>query len=198
MNEMLEFHERGIVAVRLLQGVLYEDDDAESWNILLGNESDLVDYFCQIGLSLVIDRAEGLAYLRQFEDDERTGGYDRLPRLFRRTQLGYEATLLCVLLREEFRKFEEEELDNERCVVELDALFEVWKAYFPVHSDELQLRRRLHSAFTQLDKLKFVRKLKTEQDSWEIRKLLKARLPLTQLEDLLLRLQSEGTGEEKS
>ena len=92
MEEIPEFRERGIAAIRLLQGVLYEDD-GEAWEILLRSESDLEDYFCQIGLSLVIDRAEGLAYLKQFDDDERTAGYERLPRLFRKTPLVYEAKI---------------------------------------------------------------------------------------------------------
>ena len=129
MSELPEFRERGVAAVRLLQGVVYEDDE-QTWAILLGNESDLGDYFCEIGLTLIIDRPEGIAYLRQFDDDERTGGYERLPRLFRKTPLGYEATLLCVLLRDEYRRFEEEDLDNERCIVDVESLLDVWKSFF--------------------------------------------------------------------
>ncbi len=197
MNDLPEFRERGIVAVKLLKGVVYEGEE-EAWSILLGNESDLTDYFYQIGLSLIIDRSEGLAYLRQFDDDERTGGYERLPRIFHRTRLNYEATLLCVLLRDEYRKFEEEDLDNERCVVELDSLFDVWKTYFPAGSDEVSLRKRMGATLNQMDKLKFVRKLKTETESWEVRKLLKARVPLGQLEELLQRLAAEETDQEKN
>ncbi|QGQ25799.1 DUF4194 domain-containing protein [Gimesia benthica] len=100
MSEIPEFRERGIVAVHLLQGVIYEEQE-EIWSLLLSNESDLTDYFCEIGLSLVIDRTEGMTYLRQFSDDERTGGYERLPRLFRKAPLTYKVPLLCVLLREE-------------------------------------------------------------------------------------------------
>lgn len=187
MSELPEFREHGIAAVRLLQGVVYESDN-ETWSILLSNESDLTDYFTQIGLALVIDRGEGIAYLRQFDEEERTGGYERLPRLFRKTPLSYEATLLSVLLREEYRKFEEEDLDNERCVVELELLFELWKTFFPADSDEVSLRKNLTKTLNQLEKLKFVRKLKADQDSWEVRKLLKARVPLDQLEDLRTRL----------
>lgn len=187
MSDVPEFHERGIAAVRLLQGVVYEEDD-ETWSILLGNESDLGDYFSEIGLTLIIDRAEGIAYLRQFGDDERTGGYERLPRLFKKTPLGYEATLLCVLLRDEYRKFEEEDLDNERCVVEVETMFELWKTFFPSRSDEVALRKRLTAMFNQLDKLKFVRRLKADADSWEVRKLLKARIPIDELERLRDRL----------
>lgn len=187
MSDVPEFRERGIAAVRLLQGVVY-DDDKDTWTILLSNESDLTDYFCEIGLALVIDRADGLAYLRQFDEDERTAGYERLPKLFRRTPLNYEATLLCVLLREEYRKFEEEDLENERCVVAVELMLEQWKTFFPANEDEIKLRKRLIAALNQLDKMKFVRKLKSESDTWEVRKLMKARVPIEQLEELRSRI----------
>src|SRR3954470_16827955 len=187
MDELPEFRERGIAAVKLLQGAVYTDDD-ESWSILLNNESDLTDYFCQIGLALVIDRSEGIAYLKQFDDDERTDGYERLPRLFRKTPLGYEATLLCVLLRDDYRRFEDEDLDNERCVVETGGVFDLWKTFFPADSDEIALRKRLITAFHQLDKLKFVKAIPSDAESWEVRKLLKARITLQELESLRDRL----------
>lgn len=187
MGELPEFHERGIAAVKLLQGVVYSEDE-DAWSILLNNESDLAEYFSEIGLALVIDRSEGIAYLKQLDDDERSEGYERLPRLFRKTPLGYEATLLCVLLRDEYRRFEEEDLDNERCVVETDGLFEMWKSFFPADSDEMPLRKRLMASLNQLEKLKFVRSLPSDADSWEVRKLLKARIPVEELETLRDRL----------
>ena len=39
MNELPEFRERGIVAVQLLQGVVYEKQE-EHWSLLLSHESD--------------------------------------------------------------------------------------------------------------------------------------------------------------
>lgn len=187
MSDIPEFRERGIVAVNLLQGVIYEEQ-ADLWSLLLSNESDLSEYFCEIGLTLIIDRTEGIAYLRQFGDEERTGGYERLPRLFKKTPLSYKPTLLCVLLREEYRKFEEEDLDNERCVIDVDSLFELWKSCFPANSDEVILRKQLITALNQLEKIKFVATLKEEPGSWEVRKLLKARIPIDELEHLRDRL----------
>lgn len=186
-SEPPEFHELGVPAVRLLQGVLYDDDET-TWHILLANETELSIYFARIGLHLVIDRGEGLAYLCQFAEDQRTGGYERLPRLFRRTPLGYQATLLCVLLRDEYRRFEDEDLDNERCVVEVATLLDAWKAFFPAATDEVQLRRKLVAALNKLEQLKFVRNVGPSDETWEVKKLLKARLPLDVLEDLRHRL----------
>lgn len=186
-SELPEFHELGVPAVRLLQGVLYDDDEV-TWHILLANESELTNYFARIGLNLVIDRGEGLAYLCQLAEDQRTGGYERLPRLFRRTPLGYQATLLCVLLRDEYRRFEDEDLDNDRCVVEVATLLDTWKSFFPVASDEVQLRKKLVATLNKLEDLKFVRSVGPSDETWEVKKLLKARLPLDALEDLRDRL----------
>ena len=187
LQAMGQFDEMGIPAVRLLQGVLYQDDEA-TWNILLSNESDLTSYFAKIALELIIDRGEGLAYLRQLSEGERTGGYERLPRLFRRTSLGYDATLLCVLLRDAYQRFEDEDLENERCVVAIDELLEAWTSFFPAESDEVRLRKKLHSTLHKMESLKFVQKLQADPESWEVRKILKARLPLEELEGLRDRL----------
>lgn len=194
-QELPEFREAGVAAVRLLQGVLYEEDEA-AWNVLLANESELADYFVRIGLVLVIDRGEGLAYLRQLSDDERMAGYERLPRLFRRTPLGYDATLLCVLLRDEYRRFEDEDLDNDRCVVEVDVLLDAWRSFFLADSDELQLRKRLTATLRRLEVLKFVKLFQTEPEAWEVRKVLKARLPLEELENLRSRMLAAESGRE--
>jgi hypothetical protein len=188
-HELPEFREMGIAAVRLLQGVIYAEDQAV-WEILLAHENELTDYFARIGLSVVIDRAEELAYLRQFVDGEQLNGYERLPRLFRRTPLGYDATLLSVLLRDEYRRFEDEDLDNERCVVTVDQLLEDWKVFFPTVADELQLRRRLQSTLKRLEELKFVIRVESEQETWEVRRILKARLPVEDLDALRERLQA--------
>jgi len=190
-----EFDEAGVAAIRLLQGVVYEEDEA-TWNILLANEFELEAYFVKIGLSLVVNRSEGLAYLRQFEDEHRTGGYERLPRLFRKTPLGYEASLLCVLLREEYRRFEDEDVDNERCVVQVETLFDAWKAFFPKHGDEFKRRERLVKSFKKLHELKFVSPMANDSQSWEVKKLLKARISVEDLEDLLRQMTKSQQNEQ--
>jgi hypothetical protein len=110
-----EFREWSIAAVRLLQGAVYAGEP-RVWDIVLSAKSHLEGYFGRLGLLFVVDESEGLAYLRQVSDDELPDGYDGLPKLFRKTRLSYDATLLCVLLREELRRFEEE--DVHRCAVD--------------------------------------------------------------------------------
>ncbi len=133
-DELPEFREWSVAAVHLLQGVVY-DDNPRVWDIVLGSRSPLENHFARLGLLLVVDESEGLAYLRQFVDEERPEGYDELPKLFRKTRLGYAPTLLCVLLREELRRFEEEDVQNQRCVVETTELLDQWRGLFSSRED---------------------------------------------------------------
>jgi Domain of unknown function (DUF4194) len=184
-----EFREWSVAAVRLLQGVVYKDD-GPVWGIICSNRSRLDEYFARIGLALVVDEAEGFAFPRQFEEEELEDGYDAIPKLFRKSRLSYDATLLCVLLRDELRRFEEEDFDNQRCVVKTSDLFELWKAFFSISSDEVKLTKGLRAAIGDLEELKFVRRFSDEPEEWEIRRILKARMPVAKLELLLEQLQA--------
>jgi hypothetical protein len=186
--DLPEFKPWYVAAVRLLQGGAVYSDDPRVWDIVLASQTQLTEYFARIGLLLVVDEPEGLAYLRQLTEDELPDAYDRLPKLFRRARLGYDETLLCVLLREELRRFEDEDLDNDRCGIEAAQLFEQWQAIAPSQHDEVRARRDLSAALGRLEELGFVRKYSDEPEAWEIRRILKARLPVSELEALKYKL----------
>jgi hypothetical protein len=189
-----EFRDWSIAAVRLLQGVVYMDD-AKTWDIVLRSRSALETYFARLALMLVVDEPEGYAYLRQWHDDECPPGYEDVPRLVRRSPLGYSPTILCVLLRDELRRFEEDDLHNERCVVETSALFDQWRVFFPPGQDEVRQQREFAGILRKVENLGFIRKFADNPEAWEIRRILKARLPVTELEDLKTQLAAAATAE---
>lgn len=178
-----EFREWSIAAVRLLQGVVYSDD-AKTWDVVLRSRSALETYFARLALMLVVDEPEGYAYLRQWLDTEYPAGYEDVPRLVRRSSLGYSPTLLCVLLREELRRFEEDDLHNERCVVETTAMFDQWRVFFPAGQDEVRQQKEFSAVLRKVEELGFIRKFAETPEAWEIRRILKARLPVAELEAL--------------
>jgi hypothetical protein len=179
------------VAVRLLQGVLYHDDSEQNWEILLRNTTLLSDYFAKLGLMLVVDEADAMAYLRQFDEEEWPNDYPEIPRLFRRQPFSYEATLLCVLLRDELRRFEEQEVFSDRCIIAQSDLLPVWQAFFRAEQDAVRLNRQLGSALRKLEDMKFVKQFEKEPPTWEVRRIVKARVPLEDLEKLRQALLSE-------
>ncbi len=118
-------------AVRLLQGVVYHDDGDALWESILRFATPLRDYFAKLGLLLLIDEADAMAYLRQVDDDELPPDSPKFPRLFRRSPLSYEVTLLCVLLRDELRQFEENDVQNERCMISQNEITGTLEPFFP-------------------------------------------------------------------
>jgi len=166
-------------AVRLLQGVIYREDEKQ-WHVLQRNITPIEEYFSVIGLQLVVDDDEGLAWLRQPEVEEADG--PPLPRLIRRSQLSYDATLLTVVLRDELQRFEQQDVDNDRCVMHTDQLFQLWRPFFPSEADDVSLRRSLLAALRTLESLKFVRRFGDRTGEWEIRRILKARVIAAELE----------------
>ena len=182
-DEFPLFQEFSIPAVMLLRGVVYAEED-RAWNLLLSNTSRLSDYFARLGLVLIINESEGMAFLRQMSDEETPEGYDTIPKLFRTSRLSYKQSILCILLRDEYRRFEEEEAHDEKCVVDEAALFEQWKALRLSQGDDVKQLKELRSTCKRLEDFGFVRRFSDDPPDWEIRRILKARLPAADLESL--------------
>lgn len=188
-----EFDESSIAAVHLLQGVV-DHDEGRVWNLVLSHQTRLDGYFNRIGLRLVVEPDEGFAFLRQMEESELmpVRGYDQLPKLVRKKRLSFDATLACVLLRDRLRRFEEDEVDNARCVISTDELFEQWKPFFPATDDDVKLKKALLATLSTLEELKFIHEFTKEPQDWEIRRILKARMPVADLEKLRDDLKAES------
>ena len=182
-GELPEFREWSAAAIWLLRGVI-DADDERLWSLVLSNESSLSTHFARLGLRLVIDESEGLAYVRQLSEQEATDGHADLPKLFRQTRFGYPQTVLCVLLRDELRRFEEEEVHDDRCVVSETMLLDEWRVFMPQELDDVRALKDLTAALRKFEQLGIVRRFGEEPPSWEIRRILKARLPINELERL--------------
>ncbi len=178
-------------AVRLLQGIVYHDDAGDAWDRILENVTPLTDYFVRIGVRLVVDEDNGMAYLRQIDPESFPTEYPTMATLFRKTRLGFDLSILCVLLRDELRQFEEEIRQDERCVVEQANLLTLWSEIGGHQDDPVRLNRQLTSHLKSLQDMKFVRQFSESPPSWEVRRILKARLPLSEMEQMRAELVQE-------
>lgn len=86
------------IAIKLLQGVIYEEDNKNWQDLVKVHELPLRRYFAQIGMELIVDKVEGFAFLRQPKEDQEETAH--LPRLMRKRSLNFDQSVLCVLLRE--------------------------------------------------------------------------------------------------
>ena len=84
------------VLIALMKGILERENAPALWQGLLTYQARVRDHVGIVGLDLVMDEAEGYAYLHQKPQVE---GEPELPRLVTRRQLGFQLSLMLALLR---------------------------------------------------------------------------------------------------
>ena len=177
--------------LKLLQGVVYYDD--KQWELLISYAAPIQRHFATIGLQFHLDEAEGYAYLTQPDDEESPV---TLPRLVRRMPLTYDATLLCVLLRESLQQFDARNPDQSRHVLNRNQLQEIMQLFFAEQSDMTRLERQIDSAIRQVGNIGFLKKLNNldEEELYEVRRIIKAKISadaLVAIRDLLAGYEEE-------
>ena len=178
------------LVVPLLKGVLYREDDAVLWAALLKLQSRVRDYTAVLALDLVLDEAEGYAFLRSrvtAEDEDSP----KLPRLVRRQSLTFHVSLLLALLRKKLAEFDASGGDT-RLILSRDAVVEMIRVFLPAGSNESRLIDNVEMHLNKVIELGFVRRLKlptTGQEAmFEVRRILKAFVDAQWLADFDQRL----------
>lgn len=159
--------------INLLKGVLYRDDDQPGWQNLIEQQAAVRDYIQLLGLELILDDAEGYAYLRQSRQDNEDGK-STIPILIPRRQLSYPVSLLLALLRKRLAESDASSSDA-RLILSRDQLVELIRLFLPESSNEAKLIDRIDSHIAKVVELGFLRKLKGQQEPlYEVRRILKA------------------------
>jgi hypothetical protein len=163
------------VVIPLLKGVLYQDSDAGQWSALLNLQGRVRDYIAVLGLELVLDDAEGYAFLRsrQEQDDEAAA---KLPRLIARRPLSFPVSLLLALLRKKLAEFDAAGGDT-RLVLSREEIVELIRVFLPEGSNEVRLIDQVETHINKIVELGFLRRLKTAPGQvamFEVRRILKA------------------------
>jgi hypothetical protein len=182
------------VVIPLLKGVLYQENDPPLWGRLLALDAKVRDYVRVLDLELVLDEAEGYAFLRSREtDDSESGKSAATPRLFPRRQLSFPVSLLLALLRKKLAEFDASGGET-RLVLSRDEITEILRVFLPANSNEARLTDQIETHLNKIAELGFIRKLKASSAStpasYEIRRILKAFVDAQWLADFDARLDS--------
>ncbi|MFZ4800667.1 MAG: DUF4194 domain-containing protein, partial [Chlorobium sp.] len=131
------FHgqELATIVVPLLKGVIYQEDNPALWGSLLNLMAAVRDYVAVLGLELILDEAEGYAFLRSNSEVE-TEGTNSAPRLMARRQLSYPVSLLLALLRKKLAEFDAGAGDT-RLILSRDEVVELIRIFLPPASNEV-------------------------------------------------------------
>lgn len=174
----------GPLLVNLFQGVLYREQASASWQALLDLQARVRDYCAVIGLELILDEAEGYAYLRQ---RPRAPEEPELPRLIQRRPLSFPVSLILVLLRKKLAEFDALSADT-RLVVSREDIVDQMRLFLPDTANEARLLDRMDTHLGKVVDLGFLRRLRGQEGQFEVRRVLKAFVDAQWLDDFAQRL----------
>lgn len=171
-----------------MQGVVYRETDLASWDVLEHSPAPVLDHFSRIGIDVVIDKDEGYAYLRSKPEIE---GEDPLPRLIHRRTQTYPVSLLLVLLRKRMVEFETSGSEG-RLVLSTLEIVEMMKLFQAESTNEVRLSDIAQATIKKVAELGFLRKMRGEDDRWEVLRILKAYVSAEVLADFVAKLQQRN------
>ena len=179
-------HDLSAVVVPLLKGVLYQDDNPGVWSLLLQLQAAVRDYVAVLDLELVLDEAEGYAFLRSRAADMEDG-QPAVPRLIARRQLSYPVSLLLALLRKKLAEFDAGGGDT-RLILSRDEVVELIRIFLPAGSNEVKFIDQVDATLNKIAELGFIRRLRGQGQMIEVRRILKAFIDAQWLADFDARL----------
>jgi uncharacterized protein DUF4194 len=159
-----------IVLVQLLKGIIDRESAPELWQTLSSQPGQVRDYFGRIGLELMLDEAEGFAYLRQRPAAE---GEPELPRLVVRRQLSYPVSLLLALLRKRLAEHDASSGDARLVLSDTD-IIDLVRLFQPDTSNDAKLVDRIVRDIGTVVDLGFLKPMKGRSDSYEVRRILRS------------------------
>jgi hypothetical protein len=165
--------------IGLLKGVQYREQDERQWAALLNLQARVRDYVAVLNLELVLDEAEGHAFLKSRPEPAEDDPAPRLPRLVARRPLSFAVSLLLALLRKKLAEFDAGGGDT-RLVLARDEIVELVRVFLPDGPNEAKLIDQIETTINKVVELGFLRKLKPSggaaagQANYEVRRILKA------------------------
>jgi hypothetical protein len=164
-----------VLTITLLKGVIYREDDERLWSALMSLQHHVRDYMAVIGLDLLLDDAEGYAFLRGRSDQEDDENAHRLPRLIARRPISFPVSLLLALLRKKLAESDATGGDT-RLILTRDEIVEQVRVFLPDSSNEAKLIDQIETHINKIVELGFLRKLKASGagSGFEVRRILKA------------------------
>lgn len=175
--------ELSLLLVQLLKGVLYREDDERLWASLLRLQARVREQAAVLLLDLVLDEAEGYAFLKSRPEADAAEGEPKLPRLIARRPLSYPVSLMLALLRKRMAEFDAGGGDT-RLVLSRDEVAELMRVFLPDGTNEARLIDQVDATIAKVVDLGFLRRLKPAAGSaqpavheigrYEVRRILKA------------------------
>lgn len=176
----------GRTVVRLLKGPV-EVTDTNAWEDILNYQSEINKYLMNIGIELIVKRDEGFAYIKQIVDDE-----DRTTGLIPRQQLGFEISVILIILRQMLEEFDSnmDELYATERFVSADELRERIEIFLPERFNRVKLLSEIDTYINRIVSLGYLKLIKRDNvNTYQIHRIIKEKVTLDKLQEFKDKLQ---------
>ena len=161
-----------LVVTHLMKGVVYRDTHEQVWQQLVQMVPRVGDYVATIGLQVVVDEAEGYAFLRSKPDDPDDDS-PGIPRLIARHALSFHTSLMLALLRKKLAEFDATD-DGLRLILSREQIVDMMLMFMSTSSNEARVVDAVERTIGKVVDLGFVRRMPKQDDLFEVRRVLKA------------------------
>jgi hypothetical protein len=181
------------IFIKLLKGPI-EYLERTAWEQLLQYQGELTRFLQQLGLQLVLEKEDGYAYLEQvrLDEEENVAGW------VRRVQLGYEESILLVLLRDMMAEFEVGEATARELIRKRREIKEYAELFFKENPSRVKFIRDLDRLIDRVEELGFLEKVEShdlmDEQKFRIKKIIKARVDNEVLENFKQQLSEHAVG----
>ena len=181
------------VFIKLLKGPV-EYLEKTAWEQLLQYQTELTKFLQQLGLVLVLEKDDGYAYLEQsrLDEEENVAGW------VRRIQLGYEESILLVLLRDMMAEFEVGEASSRELIKKRREIKEYAELFFKENPSRVKFIRDLDRLIDRVEELDFLEKMENndihDEQKFRVKKIIKARVDNELLENFKQQLTEHAAG----
>jgi len=178
--------EYSVAIVRLLKGTVNSDDKV--WDDVLLYRKPIQEYVNVIGLELIIKENKGYAFLKQFpiDDDDNTIG------LVSRKQVGFETSVLLVVLRQILEDFETNPLDftGSEKFIDNEELINQIELFLPEKYDKVGYLKKLEDYIKRIEKLGYIKRVDSDDlnTRYRIHKIIKEKVNIDALEEFKKKL----------
>lgn len=177
---MIQLHENikpySKAIVKLLKGAVDKKDGV--WDDILNYQTEIQEYINTLGLHLILKEDDGFAFLKQFEidSDNNTIG------LVSRRQVGFETSIVLVILRQLLEEFESNPIDihvTEKFITQSE-LKEQISFFLPEKYNKVKFLNDIEKYIKKAEELDYLKEsgISLNEKKYKIHKIIKEKITL--------------------
>lgn len=183
------------ICKRLMQGIIYKEDNEKLWDSLKINLKTVSSYFNEIGIIVKYSDEYSLCYLSERDDlDEDNSDEENISKLIPKKKFTYLESLILIYLRQYLEQHNNLGNYEDKCIITLNEIYNQIKHSMPNSENESQQMKFIkRKCMNELINTGYVKKEKSDDENikYEIRRIIIFKITLDKLREFEEELKNE-------